>query len=162
MLLDWNGFRKPPVAGMKEIGQLGLDVVNQSVELSSAAQEKDLLGAKLRELITLAVAVTRHGEATVHADAALRHGATRQEIAEALRVAAAVNAGVRQQKRAPHGESRALARDRQVSRIEAGLEIAAAPGILSDDAQPATDVARPTGDSSQTVVRPGMLGAPNP
>jgi AhpD family alkylhydroperoxidase len=98
MLLDRNEFRKPPVAGMKEIGQLGLDVVNQSVELSSAAQEKDLLGAKLRELITLAVAVTRHGEATVHADAALRHGATRQEIAEALRVVAAVNAGVRRQR----------------------------------------------------------------
>jgi AhpD family alkylhydroperoxidase len=98
MLLDWNDFHEPPVAGMKEIGQLGFDVVNQCVELSSAAQQKDLLGAKLRELITLAVAVTRHGEATVHADAALRHGATRQEIAEALRVVAAVNAGVRRQR----------------------------------------------------------------
>jgi AhpD family alkylhydroperoxidase len=157
-------YFKQLAPGVKEVGELSPDTVKQYIELSSAAHKRDLLGAKNRELIALVVAVTARwdGCITAHADAALRHGATRQEIAEALRVAAAVNAGVRQQKRAPHGESRALARDRQVSRVEAGLEIAAAPGILSDDAQPATDVARPTGDSSQTVVRPGMLGAPNP
>jgi AhpD family alkylhydroperoxidase len=86
---------KQPVAGAKEVDQLGSNIAKGYVELSFAAQEKDLLGAKIRELITLAVAVTRHGEVTAHADAALRHGATREEIAEALRVVAAVNAGVR-------------------------------------------------------------------
>jgi AhpD family alkylhydroperoxidase len=68
---------------------------NECVELGSARQEKDLLGAKIRGLIALAVAVTRRGDVIVHADAALRHGATREEIAEALRVVAAVNARVR-------------------------------------------------------------------
>jgi AhpD family alkylhydroperoxidase len=46
-------------------------------------------------LIALAVAVTVRcdGCIAVHTDAALRHGATREEIAEALGVAVAVNAG---------------------------------------------------------------------
>ncbi len=49
----------------------------------------------MRELIALAVAVTRQcdGCIVVHTDAALQHGATREEIAEALGVAIAVNAG---------------------------------------------------------------------
>jgi alkylhydroperoxidase/carboxymuconolactone decarboxylase family protein YurZ len=106
MLLERNEYRKQPVAGVKELGQLSSDIVKGYVELSSAGQEKDLLGPKIRELIALAVAVTRRGDVMVHADAALRHGAihadaalrhgaTREEIAEALRVVAAVNAGVR-------------------------------------------------------------------
>jgi AhpD family alkylhydroperoxidase len=95
MLLYPNGYRKQPVAGGKDVGQLSSDTVKGYVELSSASQEKDLLGAKIRQLITLAVAVTRHGDVTVHADDALRHGASREEIAEALRVVAAVNARVR-------------------------------------------------------------------
>jgi AhpD family alkylhydroperoxidase len=46
-------------------------------------------------LISLAVAVTRQcdGCITVHADAALKAGATKEELVEALGVAVAVNAG---------------------------------------------------------------------
>ena len=49
----------------------------------------------MRELIALAVAVTLRcdGCITVHTDAAIKQGATREEIAEALGVAIAVNAG---------------------------------------------------------------------
>jgi AhpD family alkylhydroperoxidase len=51
--------------------------------------------AKTRELISLAVTVTTHcdGCIVVHADAALKTGATREEISEALGVAIAMNAG---------------------------------------------------------------------
>jgi AhpD family alkylhydroperoxidase len=54
-----------------------------------------LLGAKTRELIALAVAVALRcdGCITVHTEAALRHGATKEEIAEALGVSVAINAG---------------------------------------------------------------------
>jgi AhpD family alkylhydroperoxidase len=92
------------------VGQLSLDTVQGYGELSSAAQKKDLLGAKIRELIALAAAVTAHwdGRITVHADAALRHGATREEVAEALRVTAAVNTRLRQMERAPVGQGPAL------------------------------------------------------
>jgi len=64
-------------------------------ELSNAGATKDLLGAKTRELIALAVGVTRQcdGCITTHMAAAVTHGATRDEIAEALGVAIAVNAG---------------------------------------------------------------------
>jgi len=53
------------------------------------------LGLKQRELIALAIAVTRQcdGCIAVHTAAAEKHGATKQEIAEALGVAVAVNAG---------------------------------------------------------------------
>jgi AhpD family alkylhydroperoxidase len=95
MMLNWNEYRGQLAAGVKEVGQLSPDTVRGYVELSSAAQKKDLLGAKMRELIALAVAVTARcdGCITVHSEAAIRHGASREEIAEALGVAVAVNAG---------------------------------------------------------------------
>jgi AhpD family alkylhydroperoxidase len=95
MMLDWNEYRKQLALGVKEVGQLSPETVKGYIELSSAGQKADLLGAKIRELIALAVAVTARcdGCITVHAEAAIRHGATKEEIAEALGVAVAVNAG---------------------------------------------------------------------
>jgi len=51
--------------------------------------------ARTHELIELAVAVTTRcdGCIAVHVKAAVKHGATREEIAEALGVAIALNAG---------------------------------------------------------------------
>lgn len=95
MMLDWNEYRKQLAAGVKQIGQLSPDTVKGYVELSSAGSKKNLLGAKVRELISLAVAVTLRcdGCIAVHTEAARRQGATDEEIAEALGVAVAVNAG---------------------------------------------------------------------
>jgi AhpD family alkylhydroperoxidase len=95
MMLDWNDYRKQLAAGVKEVGQLSPDTIKGYVELSSAGQKTDLLGAKVRELIALAVAVPARcdGCITVHAEAAIKRGATKEEIAEALGVAIAVNAG---------------------------------------------------------------------
>jgi AhpD family alkylhydroperoxidase len=95
MMLDWNEYRKQLMAGVKEIGQLSPDTVRGYVELSSAGQKTDLLGAKMRELIALAVAVTARcdGCIAVHSEAAVRRSASKEEIAEALGVAVAVNAG---------------------------------------------------------------------
>jgi AhpD family alkylhydroperoxidase len=63
--------------------------------LSDAGAKTGRLDAKTRELIALAVSVTRQcdGCITVHTDAAVKHGATPEEIMEALGVAIAVNAG---------------------------------------------------------------------
>jgi AhpD family alkylhydroperoxidase len=95
MMLDWNEYRGQLTAGVKQLGQLSPDTVKGYVGLSAAGQKKDLLGAKTRELIALAVAVTARcdGCIAVHSEAAIRHGASREEIAEALGVAVAVNAG---------------------------------------------------------------------
>jgi AhpD family alkylhydroperoxidase len=95
MMLDWNEYRRQLAAGVKEIAQLGPDTIKGYLELSSAGQKTDLLGAKVRELIALAAAVTLRcdGCITVHTEAAIKCGASKDEIAEALGVAIAVNAG---------------------------------------------------------------------
>lgn len=95
MMLDWNDYRKQLAAGVKEVGQLSPDTIKGYMALSAAGQKSDLLGAKTRELIALAVAVTSRcdGCITVHTEAAIKHGATKEEIVEALGVAVAVNAG---------------------------------------------------------------------
>ena len=95
MMLDWNDYRKQLAAGVKEIGQLSPETIKGYMALSAAGQKTDLLGAKVRELIALAVAVTLRcdGCITVHTEAAINYGATKEEIAEALGVATTVNAG---------------------------------------------------------------------
>jgi len=95
MMLDWNDYRKQLAAGVKEIGQLSPDTIKGYMAISAAGQATDLLGAKVRELIALAVAVTLRcdGCITVHTETAIKRGATKEEIAEALGVAAAVSAG---------------------------------------------------------------------
>jgi AhpD family alkylhydroperoxidase len=95
MMLDWNLYRTQLAVGVKEIGKFSPETVNGYVALSSAGQKRDLLGEKTRELIALAVAVTLRcdGCIAVHTAAAVRHGATGDEIAESLGVAVSVNAG---------------------------------------------------------------------
>lgn len=64
--------------------------------LSAAAMgEGGELPAKMRELIALAIAVTRECDGCVvaHARGAARRGATAQEVAEAMGVAIAMNGG---------------------------------------------------------------------
>jgi AhpD family alkylhydroperoxidase len=95
LMLNWNEYRGQLAAGVKEVGQVSSDTVKGYVELSSAGQKNDVLGAKVRELIALAVAVTARcdGCIAVHSEAAIRRGASKEEIVEALGVAIAVNAG---------------------------------------------------------------------
>jgi AhpD family alkylhydroperoxidase len=95
MMLDWNDYRRQLAAGVKEVGQLSPETIRGYMALGAAGRKADLLGAKIRELIALAVAVTARcdGCIAVHTEAAIKHGATKEEIAEALGVAIAVNAG---------------------------------------------------------------------
>jgi AhpD family alkylhydroperoxidase len=63
--------------------------------MGGAGQKTGRLDAKTRELIAVAVAISLRcdGCITVHSDAARKLGATKEELAEALGVAASVNAG---------------------------------------------------------------------
>ncbi|CAD6517741.1 carboxymuconolactone decarboxylase family protein [Paraburkholderia metrosideri] len=94
-MLNWIDYRKALFGRIGEIARLSPDTVKAYQTMSSAGQKADLLGAKTRELISLAVAVSLRcdGCITVHTAEALKHGATREEIAEALGVAVAMNAG---------------------------------------------------------------------
>lgn len=62
---------------------------------SGAGAKTGHLAEKTRQLISLAVAVTTRcdGCMSVHSECAVKNGATKDEIAEALGVAIAMNAG---------------------------------------------------------------------
>jgi AhpD family alkylhydroperoxidase len=94
-MLNWLEYRKELMGRIGEIGKLSPDTVAGYQTLSKAGQKTGHLDAKTRELISLAVAVTTRcdGCITVHTGEALKHGATREEIAEAPGVAVAMNAG---------------------------------------------------------------------
>ena len=95
MMLDWNQYREQLLKVIGDLGRLSPQTVRGYRELSDAGTKTARLDAKTRELIALAVGVTRQcdGCITTHVHAARKHGATAEEIAEALGVAIAVNAG---------------------------------------------------------------------
>lgn len=95
MMLDWNVYQQQVAAAVGQLARLSPDTARGYRLLSEAGGKTGRLDAKTRELIALAVAVTRQcdGCITVHTSAALQHGASQEEIAEALGVAIAVNAG---------------------------------------------------------------------
>lgn len=94
-MLDWNEYRNQLLATISNMVKLSPGTVRGYRELSDANAKEGKLDAKTRELISLAVSVTRQcdGCITVHTDAAVKHGATKEEIMEAVGVAIAVNAG---------------------------------------------------------------------
>lgn len=92
---NWNEYRKELMARVGELGKLSPDTVVGYQALAGAGKKTQHLDAKTRELIALAVAVTTRcdGCIAVHAGEAAKLGVSREEIAEALGVAVAMNAG---------------------------------------------------------------------
>ena len=95
MMLDWKNYQGQLNSTIGEIGKLSPDTIRGYVALSGAGKQTGRFDAKTRELIALAVSVSLRcdGCITVHSAAALKAGATLEELAEALGVAIAVNAG---------------------------------------------------------------------
>jgi len=95
VMIDWNEYHKALGARIGELAKLSPDTVRGYQTLSAANSKTGKLDEKTRQLISLAVAVTPHcdGCIVVHSDAALKAGATKEEISEALGVAVAMNAG---------------------------------------------------------------------
>jgi AhpD family alkylhydroperoxidase len=94
MMTDWNGYRQQLVEAVGKMAQLSPDTVRGHTVLGAASSKTKHLDPKIRELISLAVAVTLRcdGCITVHTDAAIKQGASQEEIAEALGIAVSVNA----------------------------------------------------------------------
>ena len=94
MFLDW---KQHALMVKKAFGKLGGQhpKMLQAYQALGQAAEAEALDAKTRELIAIAVGVTTRcdGCIAVHTKAAKAAGATREEIAEALGVAVALNAG---------------------------------------------------------------------
>jgi AhpD family alkylhydroperoxidase len=95
MMTDWNAYMGQIGERVGEFAKLAPATVKGFGALDAAAGQGGHLDAKTRELIAIAVAVTTRcdGCITVHTSKAIEAGATREEIAEALSVAIALNAG---------------------------------------------------------------------
>ncbi|HLX46493.1 MAG TPA: carboxymuconolactone decarboxylase family protein [Bryobacteraceae bacterium] len=95
MMLDWNEYLKELKTTIGEIGHISPDVTRGYATLANAGAKTGKLDAKTRELIALAVGVSLRcdGCITVHTTEAIKNGATKEEIIEALGVAISVNAG---------------------------------------------------------------------
>lgn len=94
-LMDWKAYRNALVGRIGELGKLSPDSVGGYMMASGAGAKTGHLDEKTRQLISLAVAVTTRcdGCISVHSQKAVENGATREEVAEALGVAIAMNAG---------------------------------------------------------------------
>jgi AhpD family alkylhydroperoxidase len=95
MMLDWNGYQKEISGKLGELSKVSPDTVEGYMTLSGANAKSSALGEKTRQLISLAVAVTTRCDGCIvfHTQAALKAGATKAEISEALGVSVAMNAG---------------------------------------------------------------------
>ncbi|MFV0367798.1 MAG: carboxymuconolactone decarboxylase family protein [Hyphomicrobiaceae bacterium] len=94
-LLDWKSYRDKLIGRIGDLGKLSPDSVGGYMMASGAGAKTGHLDEKTRQLISLAVAVTTRcdGCISVHSQKAVENGATKEEIAEALGVAIAMNAG---------------------------------------------------------------------
>ena len=93
MMLDWNAYLEQVSACVKEVSQFAPSAAAGYVALANGANKTTHLDAKTRELIAIAITTRCDGCIVVHTDRAIKAGATREEVAEALGVAIALNAG---------------------------------------------------------------------
>ena len=86
-----DGLRRPVAELRHDIGE----VFDAYSSLHRAAMGEGELPVRVKELIALAIAVTKECDGCIasHARGAARHGATRQEVSEALGVAIMMNGG---------------------------------------------------------------------
>jgi AhpD family alkylhydroperoxidase len=92
---DWDHYSSALRERGKEFSALHPELIKGFAALSRGAATTTHLDAKTREFIALAVAVTTKCQGCIdaHARKAKAAGATKAEIAEALGVAVALNAG---------------------------------------------------------------------
>ncbi|MFD1704726.1 carboxymuconolactone decarboxylase family protein [Methylopila henanensis] len=93
--MDWNSNRDHLMKNVGKLAELSPDTVEGYLTASGAGKKTSHLDEKTRQLIALAVAVTTRcdGCISVHSNEALKAGATREQVGEALGVAVALNAG---------------------------------------------------------------------
>lgn len=92
---DWDSYSEGLRARGKELSALHPELMKGFSALSRGASTTRYLDAKTREMIALAVAVTTRCEGCIdaHVRKARAAGASKEEVAEALGVAIALNAG---------------------------------------------------------------------
>jgi len=94
-MLDWKNYLSEVKSRISEIAKMQPDLIRGYRLISDSKVQNPTLDSKTRELIALAVAITTRcdGCISVHVEAAKKHGATRDEILEALAVSIGINTG---------------------------------------------------------------------
>jgi AhpD family alkylhydroperoxidase len=94
-MMNWKEYRGEVKARVGDLRDLVPEVMKAYGALATSGERSKHLAPKTREMIALAVAVTTRCDGCIasHVEAAIAHGATKEELAEALGVAIALNAG---------------------------------------------------------------------
>jgi AhpD family alkylhydroperoxidase len=92
-MLDWKQYRDEINARLRDIRTTKPDILKGYAELHHANSASTHLDAKTRELIAVAVTLRCDGCINAHTEAAVKAGASKDEMVEALSVAIMVNAG---------------------------------------------------------------------
>ena len=92
---NWPEMAAGLSAPLKELRGGAPDVMKGFAALARAALEAKALDTKTKELISLGIAVATRCDACIafHAEAAVRHGATRDEVMETMGTAIYMGAG---------------------------------------------------------------------
>jgi len=95
MQTDWNDLLKSLSPHLRELRVGAPDVMKSFSAMAQSALRPGALDSKTKELIALAIAVTKQCDGCMasHARGAARRGATAEEVAEALGVAILMNGG---------------------------------------------------------------------
>lgn len=95
MFHNWSELLPTIKKAFGSLGKSNPKMVQAYMALGEAAEENNVLDAKTRELISIAVVITTRcdGCIGVHTDAAIKAGATREEVAATLATAISLNAG---------------------------------------------------------------------
>ncbi len=92
---NWKRYSEEIAARVREIGAANPDLIKAYAEFHHANAKSTHIDAKTRELIALAVSVTLRCDGCInaHTQAAVKAGASKEEVVDALGVAIMVNAG---------------------------------------------------------------------
>jgi AhpD family alkylhydroperoxidase len=95
MIEDWKALIANMDVGVKDLRQGAPDVMKGFSEIAKAAFGGSALDGKTKELIALAIGVAVRCAPCIayHAQGAVKHGATREEVAEAMGMAIYMGAG---------------------------------------------------------------------
>ncbi|HEY1941859.1 MAG TPA: carboxymuconolactone decarboxylase family protein [Roseiarcus sp.] len=95
MLIDWNDFLPKVKGSVKALADASPETIVGYRQICAFDAKSGHLDEKTRELISLAVAVTTRSDGCIanHTKRVIELGATREEVADAMGVAVAMNAG---------------------------------------------------------------------
>ena len=95
MVEDWLAMIGDMNGAVRELRQVSPEVMKTFGDMARAAHAGNALDGKTKELVALAISVAVRCDPCIayHAEAAVRHGASRAELAETLGMAIYMGAG---------------------------------------------------------------------